>query len=511
MANESLIEIKRGKNASSPVSFQLDWRWVQRYRALSAYDAYWWWAHGGPFTEDEQLQWDRLFSSSMDAATKDPLRVLLAQSRDRELVAALAEQREPRLRYPALEIKEVRQRIANFLQLDREINQDEPNAIVRRLYRGAIEDEVCFLSMIEATYEESNERFWELNQYLNPPPTHDEMNYALSRVSQIIQRGLRRKDTVSVSEQVIQILHKQFGLSLELSDEKEVAQEIQQDRLTASSQAQRMVSAQGTRRFFEAALQEHGYQGWQVILDPNASGPRVESGLRQLFLQDAPISLEEIREYFSHELLGHVTRSVSGEHSLLGLLGMGTKGYMPTEEGLADYHERHVAALHGQTFDDSGSWLGTLAVGMASGVMVPPQTFSTLFSFFQPFLLLYRLLWRDDEDLQTAEQRARKNALNRCLRTYRGVPDLTKPGVCFSKDVVYLRGLWLIEHAVARDEMVLDRLAVGKVAYELLPDLQELGIVSSPMQSLRKIAYDPDLDEYILSFENTEEHCSLQE
>ncbi len=114
---------------------------------------------------------------------------------------------------------------------------------------------------------------------------------------------------------------------------------------------------------------------------------------------------------------------------------------MPTEEGLADFHERHVAALHGQPFDDSGTWLGTLAVGLASGVVTPPQTFSLLFSFFEPFLLLYRLLWRDDEDRPTAEQRARRNAFARCLRTFRGVPNLERPGVCFTKDVVYLRGL----------------------------------------------------------------------
>jgi len=45
---------------------------------------------------------------------------------------------------------------------------------------------------------------------------------------------------------------------------------------------------------------------------------------------------------------------------------------------------------------------------------------------------------------------------------------------------------------------------VGVVALELLPDLQELGITAAP-QPLRKLAYDPDLDSYILSFQVTEE------
>jgi hypothetical protein len=116
-------------------------------------------------------------------------------------------------------------------------------------------------------------------------------------------------------------------------------------------------------------------------------------------------------------------------------------------------------------------------------------------------LLLYRLLWRDDEDRQTAERRAQRNAFTRCLRTFRGVPHLEQAGICNTKDVVYLRGRWLIEREVARDETVLDRLAAGKVAVELLPELERLGITASA-HSFRTLALHPDLDAYILSFED---------
>jgi len=262
-----------------------------------------------------------------------------------------------------------------------------------------------------------------------------------------------------------------------------------------------MLSPQGAKRFFEAVLESHEYTGWKVVLDPNVAGPRVEASLRQVFLPAEPIPLDELREYVSHELAGHVARSIAGENSRLGLLGMGTKGYMVTEEGVADYYERQAAALHGDPVDDSGIWLGTLAIGLACGVAGPAQTFSSLFAFFEPFLLLYRLLWRDDEDRQTAERRAQRNAFTRCLRTFRGVPDTRKVGICNTKDVVYLRGRWLIDQAVAQDKTVLDRLAVGKVAYELLPELEKLGI-STSSQSFRTLALDPDLDAYILSFES---------
>ena len=97
-----------------------------------------------------------------DEATKERLEFLLTQSRERELALALAEQCEPRFHYPSLDIKKVRRRIDGFLQLDEEIGQQEPNAIVRRLYRGAIEDELCFIRKIEATYK-GNRDYWRLN------------------------------------------------------------------------------------------------------------------------------------------------------------------------------------------------------------------------------------------------------------------------------------------------------------------------------------------------------------
>jgi hypothetical protein len=171
LAKEALMEIEQMRCSSHPQ--QLDWRWIERYRELDAYDAYWWWAHAGPFAEEEQQQWDRLFSPNLDEACKRQLGTLLAHSRDSEVEAALAEHREPLLRYPAIDIEEVRQRIAGFLELDAEIMRDEPNAIVRRLYHGTIEDELYFIRAIEATDEGNSEHSWDLNRQLNPPPTYE--------------------------------------------------------------------------------------------------------------------------------------------------------------------------------------------------------------------------------------------------------------------------------------------------------------------------------------------------
>ena len=501
---EALEEIERWRQQATSSRHQLDWRWIERYRTLAAFDSYWWWTTTGSFSAEEQRLWSRLFRPDMDEATKQQLGTLLAESRERELAAALAERREPHLHYPAIAIEEVRTRIAALWQLDTEISQNEPNVIVRKLYHATIAEERDFLRMIEATYEGDTETYRECSLRFTPVPTREEMNYALSRVRYYLLQGLLRPDTVEASQCVIRLVREQLGLAFDLSYSEQEAQPAQQVVPLSSSQPRRMVSAQTAKRFFEAVLQEHGYQQWQVVIDPNASVPRVEQGLRHMYLPANLISVQQIKNDLSHELAGHMARCTAGERSLLGLLGIHTAASLETEEGLASYYDMQTARLTGQPHDETSVWFGTLATGLASGVITPAQTFLSLFAFFEAFILLYRLLRRPDQDAQTAQKFARKLALARSVRTFRGVPDLSRAGVCYTKDALYLRGLWKIQQAAAEDEAVLDRLAVGVVALDSLPDLRELGVAPAP-QRLRQLAQHPDLDSYIVSFEVAEE------
>jgi len=482
---------------STPPEQQLDRRWIERYRQLASHDSFWWLSWAGPFTEEEQQQWDRLFVPPVHETVKELVAPLLNQSRERELAAALAEHREPRLRYPAIEIDEVRRRISELMQLDAEIEQEEPAIVVQQLYHGAIEEEVDFLRMIEATYEENTERFWVLNQRVFQEPTSDEMRYTFSRLRRMIQQGFERPETVEISKELLQFLDERLHISLDLSVGKDDPLVVREYNPSQSGQS---VSAEAARRFYEAILGESGYEGWQVVLDSSGGGARVESGLRQVLLSHEPFTLNTIRHLLAHELAGHVARSYAGEHSPIGLLGIGTQGYSPTEEGLALYHEREATKRTGYPFSDSALWLGTLTTGLASGVVTPPQTFLSLYTFFHLFFLLHRRLWRPWDTMEIAQQQAHDLALWRCLYTYRGVPNLGQKGVCYLQDVIYLRGLLLIDRLVAEDETMLERLAVGKVAYELLPVLESLKIAMPP-QPLRQLAYDPSLDTYIVSFD----------
>src|SRR5436305_15040728 len=116
---------------------------------------------------------------------------MLMQLQELELVAAISEQREPQLRYPAIEIYEGRRPIVSLIQLVTEISQEEPNAIIHHLYHATIEEDIDFLRLIEAAYEGNTERFWECNLRLFPVPTAEEMHDALSYVRRALLQGFK--------------------------------------------------------------------------------------------------------------------------------------------------------------------------------------------------------------------------------------------------------------------------------------------------------------------------------
>jgi len=425
-AKQALDEIEQWRKQATSPEHQLDWRWIGRFRELVAYDGYGWLAHAGPFTDTEQQQWDRLFVPHADEAAWEQLAALMVQSRERELQVAIAEQREPRLRYPAIDIGEVRRRIAGLLQLDSEIGQQEPNAIVRRLYRGAIEDDMDFLRLIEATYEGNTDTFWECNLRSLTFPTAEEVKYALMPVKRMVLQGLKHTEAKEAAQQLSEFMQEHLHLSLDVPLDSEEIEEIYSSGQKSSAP---MVSTQAARKFFETVLREGGCDGWSVEIDPKAIHPRVEGGLRMFFLSSGPFRLNDVRYWFIHEVAGHIGRNVAGEHSPLGLLGISTKNYQPTEEGFNHYHERQIEALHGQPSHRSEIWMGTIATGLASGVITPSQTFLSLYTFLDLYALLNQLLRHPNANIQKARQYAQKYALHICLRTFRGVPDLERAGV----------------------------------------------------------------------------------
>ena len=179
-----------------------------------------------------------------------------------------------------------------------------------------------------------------------------------------------------------------------------------------------------------------------------------------------------------------------------GLLGL--QGFLDTEEGLAISYAQEVAQQSSASKPNK-TWIGTLATGLASGVICEPFTFTRLLMFLESVNVLRSLLAGRGLTVAEIREDARKNAQSRCLRTWRGVTHLVRPGICSTKDAVYLRGFLAASQALMEEDAMFERLMVGSVGLNHLDDLTEVGIVK-PAVVHRRLATDPELESYIMRF-----------
>ncbi len=169
---------------------------------------------------------------------------------------------------------------------------------------------------------------------------------------------------------------------------------------------------------------------------------------------------------------------------------------MLTDEGLAIWYELEAEQRRrGDTSIQSSAttaklWLGTLATGLASGTVSPPLTFLNLYRFFEQVFLVSGMLAGKERTAALAE--AKRTALNRCLRTFRGVPDLTAEGICSTKDTHYLAGYLAVSRAL-KSGTSFEQLMAGCFDLEQLIALQELGITQAAIPH-QQLALTTNLD-----------------
>ena len=399
---QALDEIRLQKDLAMTPPVQHDARWIGTYRELVSYDSFAMLAPTHFTTTDEHEDWMHLSSQRGDPAAKKVSETLLAHGKQRELLAAIREQREPRFSYPAILLADVQDRIRRCLDLVEDMAQHEVNEVVRRFYiggqetsaKGALPYQVHFLQTIEATALGDSEAFWQHICAICPPPTEQEMSYALSRVKWFIQQGREHNHTKDISERLIVFLKDHLSLSLnDLFDTQEIRAnpviDISLYGQPVPVGVSRELSPETTQKLFATLLRDQDCQGWEAVIDYAAQHTRIEPGLRQYIVAGVPHRLGKINELIAHELGAHIAPRVAGERSALGILGLGNGWSLTTEEGLGLYFEWELAKRTGQRFDEAKIWLGTLATGLAAGSTCTstnvPVTLH-IFSRFSPFV-----------------------------------------------------------------------------------------------------------------------------
>src|SRR5260221_13584633 len=194
------------------------------------------------------------------------MEALISQARQRELAAALAEEREPRLWYPAIPVEDVQARIARLLALDTDVTREEPNRVICDLYRESITEYICFLRLIEAAYNQDREQFQECNRCIYPEPTQEEMQYTLDRVKQLVRLGLQHMRTRQASQEVLRLMHDQLHLPFDPLQEADDDLDQQASAPLSPTQGQQLLSAQTLQRSLQAPLRTSAIEGGRVLI-----------------------------------------------------------------------------------------------------------------------------------------------------------------------------------------------------------------------------------------------------
>ncbi len=480
---------------------QLDWRWYPKYHQFASYSDVKWLTPAGSFSEEEQLEWNSIVQHQEDEDASKRMAAIIAQSRKRELVKSSEEQREPHFHYPLIPQAEVLSKLTDLSLLRAEIEQKEPNVIVRRLYLDTIDERLDELNMIAATGHQDDDAFWTYNQRLNSTPSMAEMELAIRQLTDILRRGLQRNETEQLSKHIIQQTSQWLIKPMNLEPLDEALGQRTRIQQTPADETQKLFSPETVGLFFADVFRTYQFP-WTVKRDITADHARVSLNLQQLILpgEEQWVSLAKVRDLLAHEIETHAFRSNAGAKSRLAILSAGLQGFLETEEGLALHYTQEVDQ-QGSHCKPNKSWIGTLATGLACGLVSEPFTFSKLRLFLEDVNTLRSLLSEKKLTLAEIQEDARRSAQNRCLRTWRGVTHLAQPGICSTKDSVYLRGYLSVTKALNEENVAFEQVMVGSVGLHHLGDLAELGIMK-PTIPHRRLATDPNLEKYISQFVN---------
>jgi uncharacterized protein (TIGR02421 family) len=205
-----------------------------------------------------------------------------------------------------------------------------------------------------------------------------------------------------------------------------------------------VLDAEALAEGMRSELGRMGVNDWRVVvLEEMSARMAVSARHREVRVKsDSLFTREDQARLVVHELRTHVARACNGFRSGLLNLGMGLKGYMATEEGLASWMEQREGLL----------WRGQLEVyayRAYAAAAAHEHSFAEVFRQLQELGASPGLAW------------------DVTLRVKRGLEDTSVPGG-FPKDYVYLHGRGLVLEYLARggDEAAL---FVAKVSLEQLP------------------------------------------
>lgn len=489
---------KQIHNIDTTPHYRLDAQWAEQYFQTASYNDIDWLSPAGPFSNEESKQWETLFPFKEDPHAKIRMDEILLQSRQRELNMCFAEQREPRFHYPSIAIEAVNKHTDEFEHLLTKITEQEHNVIVRKHYQARIQEHLSILRLYKAISEKDGENVRKYNQKLYGLPNKLEMEVALRPLINMLLKAKGFSQVSPLVEDLLGLIRK-WNVSIEncLLQNKESEREKQAKQHPGAKEFEKkLVSSEIAKHFFEDILYSYyHFHDWRVEISPTRDIAHVEPHLHVFVLPNQSFSIKKLRELLAEEVEMHIYRAMNGSTSPFMLLGSGTAGYRETEEALAIHAKSSEQELHKK------SWLGTLATGLMAGVISPPFSFSDLVEFLEKSFQIRNITSERYETQAEAKEAARSDALDRAVRTVRGIPDLTVLGTCCLLDRGYLKGyLELLDYL--KDEKDTQNLLVGKIGIVDIQDMEQIHLLK-PLIPHQHLAQNLDIYAHLKKIEET--------
>ena len=192
-------------------------------------------------------------------------------------------------------------------------------------------------------------------------------------------------------------------------------------------------------------LETYQIRDWQVSLEESAAKVSVNPVIKKIKIKkDTLFHQNDIQRLLLHEIGVHVLRTENGSKQEYLLFSKGFPNYLQTEEGIAIWAEKENGLL-------SDVVLTKYCCRLIAAHYCRAQGFFDIFQKVTPYL--------NDDD-----------CFDLVVRLKRGLVDTSKSGG-FTKDQIYLRGLWDIEKL---DRQSVKKLFVGKVGVQHIELIEQL-------------------------------------
>jgi hypothetical protein len=436
---------------------------------------------------------EHLFNRFADIATFQAYEYLGGSSAYRKEQKAKflnGEIRNPELDYPELDMNKLDDLEAELLTQKVDLLGNEQNETVKQVYRWRLNEKIAEARLLKATLNGDMRRFARYSEFVYGMPSKEAFEYTVARIREKAQGALSSEnDELRRAAEVLLAELPEVKMDTERALPEEDALELAHRQvLEEFSDVINLpvdgdeIEAEGIKEAFEQAIEHLKGDGWDVVIDPDASNISINQERKTARIpEDRRVSKDKLIGLLVHEIGTHIARRINGERSKLKILSLGLDRYEVGEEGVTTLREQ---AIKNKVEDFAGE-PRHLSISLAVGIDGQPRDFRGVYEIIKKLYYFENLV--NGKEPEEALTKAQAKAWSGTIRTFRGT-DCKTPGVCFTKDIIYREGNISVWDVVQNNPEEMLRFSIGKydpANSRHIAVLEQLGISDKDLQKLQ--------------------------